>query len=148
MAYEKVNVSRLESALNKIDNINHDKVDNLISKLQTDQWQSPSRKRIITALKVITSETKAIENDIKRYKTVAQYIKNYQDFDTNYKRYISEARIAKQNYEKYQYKANPNATDEYLKRYYRNRYNEYLSKQSSALNSRNQIINKINNLIN
>ena len=50
MAYENISTYKLNSSLNKIDNIKYENINNLKSKLTSDQWGSPIRLRIKTAL--------------------------------------------------------------------------------------------------
>lgn len=148
MAYENVNVFKLESALNKIDNISYGNIDNLYNKLATDQWQSPIRNRIRTALKEVVSEYMAIQKEIRNYKLAASLIRNYQQSDDDYKKYVKKTSDAKQKYDKYRYKTNPDSSDEYWKNYYKNKYNEYLSKQKTSINNKNEMKRRIDSLIN
>lgn len=147
MAYENISTYKLNNALNKIDNINYENINNLKSKLTSDQWGSPIRSRIKTALQDLISEYKAIQKEIKDYKTAAELIKDYQEANDDYDRYVQKANDYRQKYEQYKYKTDLDANDEYWKNHYKNKYNEYMNMKSSAQNSKNQLKNRINNLI-
>lgn len=141
MAYENVNSNKLQSALNKIDNINSNKINNLISKLQTDQWESQSRKRIITALNVIANETKIIQSKIKKYKTAANYIEEYKKLDRDLDGFNNKLSNFKESLGKCD-------DDSLSKDYYQNKVYNYQSKIFNNKSRMTELKNKINNLIN
>lgn len=147
MAYENIDTDKMKTSLSKLDNINYDKVNDLIGKLQTDQWQSPSRKRIINALKVIVQEIKQIDGSIKTYKTATELIEDYKDYDKSDKKNESEAKEAKK-YDEYNSKVEPTIADENFKKFYKKKYEDCLSKSSSSNNNKKMIKNKINSLVN
>lgn len=87
MTYENLNVSNLKKSLNKIDNINYEKIDDLSSKLSDSEWGSPIRKRIKTALNEIVKEYENIQEKINDYKTACNYIEEYQKLSDDMKSY-------------------------------------------------------------
>lgn len=141
MAYENVNVYKLDNALNKLDNINADKVKNLISSIQSEQWQSLSRVKIISALNVIISEINAIQKEIKTYKTVASYIEEYKEVENDVDNYDSKLSSYKKKLDRV------DEDDSWSKDYYQDKVDSYESKLSSKRSRLNTIKNKINNLM-
>ena len=147
MAYENVNTLKLNSALNKIDNINYEKINDLKSKLTNDQWGSPIRLRIKTALQDLINEYKIIQKEIENYKTATDYIRDYQKEDDDYKRYTRKADSCWSSYRSYDSISEPTDYDISCANYYRRMYYEYSSKASEAQNNKNRLKIKIDNLI-
>ena len=74
MSYEKISVSRLNNALNKLDNIKDPGFAALESKFDQSQWSGKISKNIIKALKKNEEEIKEIQKLIKNYKNISNYI--------------------------------------------------------------------------
>lgn len=90
MSYENINTNSLETTLNKIDNINVDKVSGLINNIIAEQWQGESRKRIVEALKEIEKEYGLIKKEIGNYKAALSYIKEYEKLNSDIATYNSK----------------------------------------------------------
>ena len=147
MAYENINIDKLESAFNKIDDIDYEKISNLKTKLTSDQWGSPICGRIKTALQDVINEYKAIQKKIENYKAATELIKEYQEASKDYDTYVQKADECKEKYESYKNKTDPNSIDEYWKKYYEDKYNSYINDQTIVQNSKEQLKNRIDNLI-
>lgn len=89
MAYENINVNKLRSALNKIDDINSSSLESLNNKLSSSEWSGGIVNRIKTATKKDISEIKEIQKKINNYKTACNYMEEYQDLDDDIKSYNS-----------------------------------------------------------
>ena len=85
MAYESVNVSKLRSSLNKIDDIKSSNFSDVINSIDASKWSGGIVNRIKTALKKDVSEIKEIQKKINNYKTACNYIEEYKDLDDNNK---------------------------------------------------------------
>lgn len=84
MAFQNCNVNKLNSALNKIDNISYDKLNSLVNDISFNEWTSPSEKRIITAVNLIIEEYKKIQKKINNYKQACEYIEEYKELESGY----------------------------------------------------------------
>lgn len=171
MAYEKINVSNLKKALNKIDDINYENINSLSGKLTDNEWGSPIRGRIKTALNVIVNEYKNIQKKINNYKTACNYIDEYQKLAADIKSYNNSLSTYKSDLNNYNNKlydhkrtmesydsntldSSRNYTqgriDYYNLKISNTNYNisNINSKLSSAKSKQKELSNKINNLIN
>lgn len=81
MAYENIEINKLKKALNKIDNINSNKLEKINDKINSSEWSSGVENRIKEAIKKEISEIKAIQTKINNYKDACDYIKEYQKLD-------------------------------------------------------------------
>ena len=144
MAYENININSLDTALNRVDNISESQISNNMKSITINDWQSPIRINIVNALSAAVEEYKIIQTDIEICKTIASLIRSYKEQDEEYERYSSKANEYKRKYEKYRYKTNLDANEEYWKQHYKNKYNEYVNKKSSSASGKSEIQNKIN----
>lgn len=147
MAYESISTYKLNSSLNKIDNIKYENINELKSKLTSDQWGSPIRLRIKTALQELINEYKVIQKEIENYKVAADYIKEYQKEDDNYKRYTRQADSYWSSYQSYSSISEPTEIDISWASYYRSMYYKYNRMASESQNNKNRLEIKIDSLI-
>lgn len=144
MAYENINTNSLNNALDKLDNIDANKINNIVTSLNYNEWQSPFRGHIINALSDILDEYRKIKKKKARFETISSLVKSYKEQDDDYNRYTIKVNEYRRKYEQYKYKTDLDANDEYWKRYYKNKYDEYIGKQSTASTGKTKIQNKIN----
>lgn len=147
MAYENININSLDTALNSIDNISDSQISNNMNSITINDWQSPVRINIVNALSAAIEEYKIIQMNIEICKTIASLIRSYKEQDEEYERYSSKANEYKRKYEKYKYKTNLDANEEYWKQHYKNKYNEYVNKKSSSASGKSEIQNKIDSKV-
>ena len=148
MAYDGVNVSKLERALNQIDDINAEKLIELCNNLDEDGWKSSVRKRIKDALLEVAKQYKEIQSKVNVYKSVVASIDEYKTAADNYEKYSNKLADAKKKYEKYNSIASPNSSDEYWKKYYKQKCDEYSKEKSNYSSDKSRFQTKINNLMN
>lgn len=139
MAFQNCNVNKLNNSLNKLDNISYEKIDTLINEMNSNDWQSNSRTRIIDALNKIKNEYKTIQNKVKNYKQASVYIEEYQELESDYN---SDRKKADK------YKDKLNDCNENDIAYYNNKINQYNSSVSSKKQKMNDLMQKISNLVN
>lgn len=93
MAFESISNTKLNVALNTLDNINSDKLTKLKNGINNNYWSGYTRETIKTALGEIIKEYGEISKIVKSLKTVKDDIKSYNDLiDKNkqYQGYIDE----------------------------------------------------------
>lgn len=82
MAFQNCDVNKLENSINKVDNINYDNINDLINSISYNEWQSPSEKRVITALKSLVSEYKEIQSKLDKYRRACTHIEQYKELES------------------------------------------------------------------
>lgn len=139
MAFQNCNVNKLNNSLNKLDNISYEKIDTLINEMNSNDWQSNSRTRIIDALNKIKNEYKSIQNKVKNYKQASVYIEEYKELESDYN--SDRKKVDK-------YKDKLNDCDENDIAYYNNKINQYNSNVSNKKQKMNDLMQKISDLVN
>ena len=93
MAYENINVSRLQSDLTKLKQIvtNKNKLDRVANSLNSAGWEGNSRNQFKKAMKTTTNYHNQIIKYIERFQQAAGYIKQYQDIQKNKKEAANNA---------------------------------------------------------
>ena len=141
MAYENIDVNKLKTALSTINNINNSKIDNLVQRMDSEQWQSPVRSRFQTALSNISKQYASLKKDIDTYKEIANYIEKYKHAKSDYDRLNDNV-----NY----YNNKLNSLDEnssfyeYNKNYFKSKLDSNVLARNNARVSMNEIEKKIN----
>lgn len=89
MAYENVNINKLISSINSIDNINSNKneLKKVANSLNASNWSENSRVRIKNALEEMVDVYEDIEKYLEKCKTAADYIEQYKELDSKNKQY-------------------------------------------------------------
>lgn len=141
MAFQNCNVNKLQSALNKVDNINYEKIENLIDSLNYNDWESKSNGRIKSALREIVNEYKSIQKKISNYKEASNYIEEYQELENDYNNY-------RQKVNKYKDKLNDCDKNDLMYNSYNNKLDSYNSKVSNSKARMTELMQKISNLVN
>lgn len=140
MAYENVNVTKLKNDLNKINDINSNKIDNLVNSLSRNEWKSIGQIRVSDALKEISKEIKKLKSDANNYKKAADYINKYKDEQTRLRTYKNKK-------EEYKRKLlNCPSNDQVNRQRYQSKINEYNSKINSSNSRLKNYQNQINSL--
>ena len=141
MAYENIDVNKLKTALSTINNINNSKIDNLVQRMDSEQWQSPVRSRLQTALSNISKQYASLKKDIDTYKEIANYIEKYKhaksDYDSlndNVNYYNNKLNSLDENSSFY----------EYNKNYFKSKLDNNVLARNNAKASMNEIEKKIN----
>lgn len=137
MAFQNCNVNKLKSALNKVDNISYDKLNNLINDISFSEWTSPSERRIIEAIKEIISEYKTIQKKINNYKKASEYIEEYKDLESDYD--SDRNKVDK-------YKSKLKNCDENDIEYYNNKIDSYNNRISNKKQKMDSLVEKAVNL--
>lgn len=141
MAYENIDVNKLKTALSTINNINNSKIDSLVQKMDSEQWQSPVRSRLQTALSNISKQYASLKKDIDTYKEIANHIEKYNRAKSDYDRLNDDV-----NY----YNNKLNSLDEnssfyeYNKSYFKSKLDNNVLARNNARASMNEIEKKIN----
>lgn len=148
MAYENIDVNKLNSALEKLDNINSDSLANLKNNLTSDQWESTVRTRITTAMTTLLKEYDTLTEDIENSKNIKVKIKKYQDIKEEYDSLAKDKNNYWSKYEQYKKmynNAESNKKNIYLnkKNFYYNKYlkakSEYNSKKSALESAKREL---------
>lgn len=143
MAYENINVYKLKSSLNKIDNISSSKITSLANNLSVNHWSGASRGRIKIALDKLASEYGEITKETKRFKTVADYIDEYKDLEKQNDTYNRKITYYKALLLMYL-----DESQAYQREQTKRKIQECKNRISNNNSRKNQLVNQINNLIN
>lgn len=142
MAYENVNINKLNNSLNSLENIKYNKnaLKKVASSLNASNWSENSRLRIKTALEEIDSIYENIEQYIEDCKQAAMCIQEYKELDNQNKQYQSKVDI---NNKKMKNASEDDDTSDL-------EYKIFSYKNSIAANNakKSNLKDKINNLIN
>ena len=141
MAYQNCNVNKLQSALNTVDNISYEKIEDLIGSMNSNDWESKSNARIKNALREIVNEYKTIQKKINNYKEASNYIEEYQEVEDDYNNYRKKV-------DKYKDKLSNCDKDDLMYNFYDNKLDSYNSKVSNNKSRMSELMRKINNLVN
>ncbi len=142
MAYENIDVDKLNQAFNSIGQITCKSVTSLKNKLDDkSKWDSVGRKRIINALEELEKEYSSLLEDISKFDDVVPLIEEYKTLEQENSNYNKQLSIQKSNL------SNVSDDDET-----KSDIQKKISKYSNSIESNNQrkqkIVNQVQNIIN
>lgn len=144
MAYENINVASLRSSINNcLSTINYSRINQMVNQISSDDvWSTNSKNNFKIALDKLIERNKNLENELKKYLTVANLIEEYQKLDksidanlTNVSNYKKELSVANQIDKNYVNKNNQNTIEAKNNRQKINNINKELKSLNSKIDS-------------
>ena len=146
MAYKDINVSKLESALKSLDDINNKSLSDLKGKISSSDWGGNVRGKVTDALGVLAKEYDDLSKDIEKFKNIKDKIKKYQHTKKDCDDYEADKSKYWGKYEYYKKKYTNAQDDDINKNYYKNQRDYYWNKYINTKNNYESTSNTLNNL--